>query len=253
MLENIDKIHELLYRAKCNDSLTLFLDYDGTLVEFCNDPTQVKLTHNNHRIIMALAENTKNNIVIVTGRDRDYILRAMSNLPVIIFAEHGACFFDQKKRAWVDLIEASDNRWYDVCCSKFNRLLQQYEGTWVEKKRHSLCFHYRRSSFNHTMATTLIRDLNEDTRLKQISFIDANNHIDCRPKSVSKSHAVHYFFKNNHADFSIAIGDDITDIDMFNAVKSHGGYSIAVGHRIISSDYRLKKVVDVIDFLGALS
>ena len=35
---------------------------------------------------------------------------------------------------------------------------------------------------------------------------------------------------------------------MFDAVKSHGGYTIAVGDRISSSDYRLKTVVDVIDF-----
>ena len=243
----------LVHRFKCNDSLTLFLDYDGTLAEFCDDPSQVMLADEHRHIVKTLGEKLKINIVIVTGRDRDYILRVMSNLPVIIFAEHGACFFDSKKRKWIDLIEANNNQWNDICCSKFNSLLKQYEGTWVEKKRHSLCFHYRNSTFDHTIAKTLIRDLNEDSRLAQISFIDANNHIDCRPKSVSKRHAVNYFFKDNNSNHSIAIGDDITDIDMFDAVKSHGGYTIAVGDRISSSDYRLKTVVDVIDFLGALS
>ncbi|MBV53250.1 MAG: trehalose-phosphatase [Coxiellaceae bacterium] len=243
--------HELLSKIADYDSLAIFLDYDGTIVNFSDDPHQVYIPKNHYAILKSLVANPHRELVIVTGRDRDYISRALFDLPVTIFAEHGACVSYSRDSEWKALIN-SDNQWSSICYALLENIVEKYEGVWIEKKPHSLCLHYRKSDFKAKDAHQLVQQLNQDPRLKQLTFIDAYLHIDCRLKSVSKFNAVQHFFRSHQFHCSLAIGDDITDIDMFDAVKGYGGYSIAVGDRIQSSDYHLRSVSDVMNFLQYL-
>ena len=49
----------------------IFLDYDGTLVGFKNDPQKAKPTEDVLKELTRLTEDNRNTVVIISGRDKD--------------------------------------------------------------------------------------------------------------------------------------------------------------------------------------
>ena len=241
----------LLKTLRQANALTLFLDYDGTLVDFCDDPDQVVLPKSTYELLQKLVNRRGYELIIITGRDRDYMARTFSNLPITIYAEHGACVSHSRQSSWLSLVDDKTN-WLEQSCTALKAIAKQFKGAWLELKPHSLCLHYRNSTMSPVDAKQLIHTFDKDTRFSHLDFMDAYNHIDCRLKSVSKANAIHDYFKSQSNDLCLAVGDDVTDIAMFDAVKHYDGYTFAVGDRIQQCDYRLGSVSAVTAFLNQL-
>ena len=74
------------------------LDFDGTLSPIKDKPDQVKLDLQTKQILKKLSENPQVEIVIVTGRDKKFIVKQLQGLKVYIACEHGASFYDYKNK-----------------------------------------------------------------------------------------------------------------------------------------------------------
>ncbi len=241
----------LLETFRQANALTLFLDYDGTLVDFCDDPDQVLLPKSTYELLLALVNRRGYELIIVTGRDRNYMARTFSNLPITIYAEHGACVSHSRQSSWHSLVDDKTN-WLEQSFTALKAIVKQFKGAWLESKPQSLCLHYGNSSMSPIDAKKIIQAFDQDARFSHLDFMDAYNHIDCRLKSVSKANAIHHYFKSQSNDLCLAMGDDVTDIAMFDAVKHYDGYTFAVGDRIQQCDYRLGSVSVVTAFLNQL-
>ncbi|MFB0509637.1 MAG: bifunctional alpha,alpha-trehalose-phosphate synthase (UDP-forming)/trehalose-phosphatase, partial [bacterium] len=68
----------------------LLLDYDGTLVPFASKPQLARPTKELLEIIRPLAENQKNEIVLISGRDKKTLHNWFGSLNIGMVAEHGA-------------------------------------------------------------------------------------------------------------------------------------------------------------------
>src|SRR5207245_2832626 len=78
----------------------LFLDYDGTLSPFKERPEAAVPGAILLATLNALAEDPRNNLVIVSGRHRDLLHKWFGPLSIGIVAEHGA-WIREKDKEWI--------------------------------------------------------------------------------------------------------------------------------------------------------
>ncbi|MFP4367710.1 MAG: bifunctional alpha,alpha-trehalose-phosphate synthase (UDP-forming)/trehalose-phosphatase, partial [Bacteroidales bacterium] len=109
-LENVKKLQATHLTRKVSEKITgsfierynnsskrmIFLDYDGTLTGFYNDPQEAKPDEELYDIIGSLVNDQKNHIVIISGRDKETLGKWFSGFNNITFiAEHGVWMREQ--------------------------------------------------------------------------------------------------------------------------------------------------------------
>ncbi len=66
-----------------------FFDYDGTLRPFVKRPEDAKPDEEMKSLLLKLAENKNNKVVVISGRDRHTLQEWLGHLPIDMIAEHG--------------------------------------------------------------------------------------------------------------------------------------------------------------------
>ena len=74
---------EITYTYKQSNERLIFLDYDGTLVGFNENPNDSKPDQELKEILTLLTKDKKNHIVIISGRDRESLQKWM--IPMTVF------------------------------------------------------------------------------------------------------------------------------------------------------------------------
>ena len=64
-------------------------DYDGTLVDFHHKPEAATPSAEVLNLLKTLAEKNNTRLVIVSGRDKQFLEKWFSKLNITLFAEHG--------------------------------------------------------------------------------------------------------------------------------------------------------------------
>ena len=237
--------------AKASKSLFL-LDYDGTLVNFFKKPRMAKPSDRLLQILSAISSNPKNEVVLISGRDKNSLEEWFKRININIFAEHGA-YYRNKNGKWSRFLKTELNFKKEIL-----EILQIYAnrlpGALVEEKNSSVVFHYRNASENLSNdvipeLVTLFKNL-----LANSSIIVQNISKGIEIKSVflNKSVAVSNYLANKEFNFILAAGDDIIDEEMFNALPNNA-YSIKVGDSKTCAKYYIKSVNEMLDILNEFS
>src|SRR5689334_18293832 len=92
------KTQTLLKTLQTAGDKLLLLDYDGTLVNFTENPKKALPGTRLLNILTGLSKRPDVDVVIVTGRDSYDIDELIGHLPIQILAEHGAMF--KKDGVW---------------------------------------------------------------------------------------------------------------------------------------------------------
>ena len=94
-------------------SKRLFMfDYDGTLTPIVGEPAAAIPSERLIRTLKALAMDKRNNIWVISGRDRDFLLRHLGHIERIGFsAEHGNFIREPGSEVWENLAEKYDMSW----------------------------------------------------------------------------------------------------------------------------------------------
>ena len=81
---------ELVEKFKKASNKMIFLDYDGTLVNYELIPINAKLSEQINEILIKLIDKPNVKVVIISGRGYRDIDKLLVHLPIDIVAEHGA-------------------------------------------------------------------------------------------------------------------------------------------------------------------
>jgi len=229
----------------------IFLDYDGTLVPFVDDPATAIPDKKLCKLLSRLAANQNTSVVIISGRDRDTMDRWFGELGVEMIAEHGAWVKIAGDTEWRARI-AVNNSWKE----RIRPILQEYvdstPGSLLEEKDYALVWHYR--GVEHELAQKRIAEMRsslssvvENTALE---LSEGNKIMEAKVTGVDKGSAVSYWLSNNDApyDFVLTAGDDTTDEDMFRSVGSET-FTVKVGSGPTSASYRVKDCYAMRDLL----
>lgn len=207
----------------------LFLDYDGTLVSFAKYPELATIDKNTLEIIKKLSNDPKNQIVIISGRSKDFLEKQFTGVNVILVAEHGY-FIKRTGENWEATIN-SDVRWKEAVMPILVEYVRRCNGTFIEEKTGSIAWHYRNadSDFAQLRLHELRDDLVEIIRHKtDFEILEGNKVLEVKSGKYDKGQAAISLMKNKHFDFILAAGDDKTDESLFKTL-SGSAYTIRVG------------------------
>jgi trehalose 6-phosphate synthase/phosphatase len=217
------------------------LDYDGTLVGFADRPEKAGPDKELAALLQALAADTKNELVIISGRDKATLNHWLGNLNASLIAEHGA-WIKNRTADW-RVIEPLRNDWKQ----KMKPILELYTdrtpGSFVEEKDFSLVWHFRKSDpgLAYLRRQELKQAVLSLTANLDIGVFEGSKILEIKNIGINKGRVAKLWTAKQKWDFIFAAGDDYTDEDLF-VVLPESAYSIRVGHDISKARFNLDSV-----------
>ncbi len=217
----------IVRRFRASRNSIILLDYDGTLVPFRGNPGDAKPDDEIKKPLRALSSNPRVKLVIVSGRDRKTLSKWLGGVSNAIVAEHGAWIKDGAK--WERAVSGADD-WKRDILSVFEIFTDRTPGSFVERKNHSLAWHYRK--VEPSLAAVRLGELNEAlsgmVQNLGVKVMRGNKVVEVRNFSINKGSSIRRWFSDGKWGFALAVGDDVTDEDMFSELPPDA-YSIKIG------------------------
>jgi trehalose 6-phosphate synthase/phosphatase len=226
----------------------IFLDYDGTLVPFEDRPEKAVPPVELLKLLEMLAANAKNDIVIVSGRDKRTLDEWFHAIPVGFAAEHGA-WVRERGEDWKALKPLTG-----VWIPRIRPVLELYTdrlpGSFVEEKEYSIAWHYRKADpeMASLRKAELMDELVHFTAGADVQVLQGSKVIEVRNAGVSKGLAGLHWVEKTARDCIIAVGDDWTDEELFKALPP-SAWTIRVGVTPSNARYNVRDHADVLNLL----
>lgn len=230
----------MLDKYRQSRSRLLLLDYDGTLVPFSAQPADALPPESVLQLLERLLQDKRNHIYIISGRDSTTLERWLGHLPVNLIAEHGLKLKSVDKE-WITEA-AGDTVWHQEINAIMDAYVVRCPRSFVEQKDFSIAWHYRNADDvqGQMRAKELVAELQAVTQEKSLGVLNGNKVVEVRTKGVDKGTAVAKLVESGHFDFVLAIGDDVTDEDMFRQLAlSEQAFTIKVGNAKSFAKYNL--------------
>lgn len=237
--------------AACTpDSLAIFLDLDGTLVDIADKPSGIALDEPLRGLLDRLQRRTNGALALVSGRSIDDIDGHLRPLSLPVAGQHGL-----ERRDASGIHRAAGGReLLEPAREAIDRLLHRHPDVFVEEKGLSLAVHYRNRP---VLASWLHRSLRElvGEFPNQLALQRGKRVIEIKLAGADKGAAIAAFldeppFRGRRPVF---IGDDSTDEHGFAIVNASHGISVKVGAGSTAARYRLPDVGAVVAWLSALA
>jgi trehalose 6-phosphate synthase/phosphatase len=229
----------------------LLFDYDGTLVPFASHPQLARPDRRLLKILHQLGANPRNELVLLSGRDKATLEDWFGSLPIGLVAEHGALIKERQKRWQIAKPISAD--WKASLLPVLQSYAGRVPGTWVEEKDFSLVWHFRRAV--EEQGALAARELTDDlcalTANIDIQILQANMAVEIRNTGIHKGLASQRWLQSAPFDFILAIGDDLTDEDTFTVLPDEA-YSIRVGNGPTHAGNYMHGPKEVINLLDGL-
>ena len=227
----------------------LFLDYDGTLAGFKNNPQDAKPDAELITLLDQLNEKQNTDFVIVSGRDRETFEQWFNHKSYSLITDHGVWLKD-KNEDW-KMLERLKTDWMDNILPILESFVDRTPGTFIEKKKYSLAWHYRKADPELAMkrAMELNTVLTSMTSNNDLKVLKGNKVMEIKSSSVNKGRATSRWLTKGQYDFIFAIGDDWTDEYMFDELPNKA-YTVKVGSKKTKARYYVKDTENVRELLS---
>ncbi|MDB5192769.1 MAG: trehalose 6-phosphatase, trehalose 6-phosphate synthase [Segetibacter sp.] len=229
----------------------ILLDYDGTLAPFTRMPSQAKPEESLLRFLENITGDNQNEVVIISGRDAETLDKWLGHLNLNFVAEHGA-FIKYRGEDWQSQI-AVPNDWKNEIRPLLQAFVTRCAGSLMEEKQNTLTWHYRNThpGLGFIRSRELLNNLSQLTANTPVQVIDGNKVIEVRLTGIDKGITALKVLNQYKPDFTLCIGDDTTDEDMFKALNNNA-YTIRIGNHATSANYNILLQTDVLSVLKSI-
>lgn len=228
----------------------IIIDYDGTLMNFHPDPQAVLPDTEVLDLLKRLKETNGNKVIISSGRDRQTLEKWLGHLQIDMAAEHGV--WTKRKDKW----QSNPNlgaAWKPEVKEVLEDLVERTPGSFIEEKDYSLAWHYRR--IDKDLGAKRVREFRDVLRYLtanlDLQVLEGNKVVEIKNSGVNKGKAILNWINEEDWDFFLAIGDDHTDEDTFEALPAEA-YTVKVGIDRTAARFNLTSVEEVRKFLAEL-
>ena len=221
--------------------VALFLDYDGTLREIEREPRAAKPNAEIWSLISRIAQHRNIALTIVSGRSPHDLDLWFDKPGFTIIAEHGASVRRQRSGEWENWDRDVRYAWKDEIRDLVRLYEQSTPGSWLEEKRTSLVWHYRKTDpeFGTWKANQLAHELGTMMANEPVKIRHGRKIVEVTAAEVSKGAAVRRLMHENNYDLVLCAGDDQTDESMLE-LSAPNVISIKVGPEPTRARYRLR-------------
>ncbi|MBN1510173.1 MAG: bifunctional alpha,alpha-trehalose-phosphate synthase (UDP-forming)/trehalose-phosphatase [Sedimentisphaerales bacterium] len=230
----------------------MFFDYDGTLVPFSRYPETAIPSEAVLERLKRLAEDPKNSVVVVSGRNREFLGQWFGGLPIDLVAEHGA-FLRVRSAGWVSAVEG-DVGWKEQVLPVLQRYADRCTGAFIEQKTLSLVWHYRNAESGIALLRSQeLRDELQElvSRDSRLQIMEGHKVIEVKRSGYDKGSVASKLLAHAPYDFILAIGDDKTDEDLFRVLPAEA-LTIKIGITASLAKYNLKDQQGVVHLMDRL-
>ncbi len=241
---------QLIADFKQKKKRLLFLDYDGTLTGFKDNPQDASPDEELFEILDDLHAQEETTLVLISGRDQATFQKWYGDRSYQLITDHGVWWYQNNE--WIAL-ERLKTDWMQSIRPILETFVDRTPGTFIETKNYSLAWHYRtadpelakkRTIELNTVLTSMVSN-------NDLSVLKGNKVIEIKSSNVNKGRAVNRLLMQDDYDFITVIGDDWTDEYMFEEVPDWA-YTIKVGFANTVARYQIKGPKQVRELLQKL-
>ena len=240
----LDRWGEVSRRMQEATSIRLFLDFDGTLVDFRTRPNQVRLSAGTRLALRKLVRHRSLRIAIVSGRRRATVRRLVGIAGLQYMGLYGWEDRAGRRPGQTALRQLSRLR------SALSGLPKELPGIYLEDKRFSMAIHFRGLSTRAQRAARIrTRRILAPFR-RTLSVIRGDHIWEVVPRQIrGKGAAIRKELATAASPLlPIYIGDDLTDEPAFAVLRN--GITVLVGaDRPTKARFRLRSPDEVRMFL----
>lgn len=234
----IDLTNTLLEQYRNASSRILFLDYDGTMAGFKNDPQKASPDKELIEILDGVCRQKRTDTFIISGRDKKTLGRWFEGKNYSMIVEHGVWISEGGNE--FQLLENVKNDWMPKIRPVLESFVDRTPGSFIEDKNYSMAWHYRNTDpdFGQKRATELNTVLTSLIANYDLSVLNGNKVVEIKSSNVNKGRAAMRMIARRSYDFIFAIGDDWTDEFMFQELPKEA-ITVKVGRMKTQARYYL--------------
>ncbi len=244
------------------DHLWLFLDYDGTLVEFSRSPEIVQQVPQVVELVSRLAEKKRLRVAIVTGRSLHDIQTLLPVKGIFICGTYGVELVTPSGD-YIQREDYSDIRPYlERLKPQWQEIIAGRKGYYLEDKGWALAVHARFAPEMEArrLISTLQQTLNQEMITDEFRLIKQKKFMEISPAKAHKGKTVSYLLNNFPMPGArlLYVGDDTNDAEAFVTIHHHDGVAVSVKQyfgyvRSSGGDYVMKSPKEVRRWLQKLT
>lgn len=226
---------------------SLFLDFDGTLVEIAETPDAVVVSEQMRAVLLMLFEQLDGRVALISGRPAEQVAALLDRPVLDIVGSHGMEF------RWADgrraLVERPPG--LAIAGERMRAFASGHPGVFLEEKPLGRALHFRQAPEAGPACEALAAEL---ARAHDLHFQPGKMMIEVRAPGGDKGEAVRALMAEpgRASTRPLFMGDDHTDEPGFAAAKALGGAGILVGPpRATAARYRLDGVPEALAWLAA--
>ena len=216
------------------ERLRMFLDYDGTLAGFAENPDEI---HPDQELIDLLKRvNARPGIqlAIISGRRLDHIRKLIPLQGILLAGTYGIEIQDPAGRRSDQVRFESIRPALEKLLPQWLELIRPYPEIYLEDKGWSLALHAKFLSSDTAskvleQARKIIQD--DDFPAQLFRVLGGHKFLEIAPRVANKGFTVRYLLSKEplHGALPIYIGDDDKDEEAFEAILENSGVAIKVG------------------------
>ena len=222
----------------------LFIDYDGTLAGFHNNPQKASPDEELYDLLDAISSQENTDMYLISGRDKETFTKWFLPKKYNMIVEHGVWI--SENGAEFSMLENVKKDWMEKILPVLESFVDRTPGSFIEEKNYSLAWHYRKTDpdFGQKRASELNTVLTSLIANDDLSVLNGNKVMEIKSSNVNKGRAAMRMYGKHDYDFVFAIGDDWTDEFMFQELPKTA-VTVKVGLQKTSAKYYVDGTKDV--------
>ena len=213
------------------ERIALFLDVDGTLIDFAPRPGDVVVPDGLVDDLASAERRLGGALALLSGRTIDDLDRLFAPLRLRIGGIHGAEIRDTPRGVGVAAFHGRlpESAWRDLA-----ELLRDYPGTFTENKGVSFTVHFPPEMAPASALRSALEALASRYAELDLELVDGRRVYELKPRAFDKGEAIHRFMaqKPFAGRRPVFVSDSRIDQAGFEAALEHGGMAFSVGDGI---------------------
>jgi trehalose 6-phosphate phosphatase len=218
------------------DRSTLFLDFDGTLVDLAPRPDAIEVDPGLGDLLRSLSERTEGRVVIITGRAIEDVTQYLQGFDGPIIGGHGA---QERIEGEIRNHELANPETVKRLGEMTTAFAATHPGLICEQKPTGVVLHFRQNEDLASQAYAFLRALSETH--EGFDLHHSKMAYELRPQGIGKDVSMKRLMESEKfkSTMPIFFGDDVTDEPALHWVAEQGGIAVKVGEGETAAGCRL--------------